>query len=556
MLALNETLQTIKQRLGGLSLAVRLLIGALMTILVMTLVIVGLLAGRSTMAPLAVASLPTEARTQLVNYMDSRGIAWEERGGQLLVAADQKYAVLGELADSQLINAGQLDFETLVQTDNPFTDKWSKRRNFLIAKMNVLARTISQMDGIRKAVVLIDEPSKTTGIGRAFVPSKASVYVATTSGSLSQSRVDAIANFVVGAHADLKLENVKVVADNKLCNARTDDDALGGRYYERKLEAEKLARETIAGATSYIQGVLIAVNVQMDNTRQVTSKREFGEPVVGPLKAESETQNTTNQSGAGETGFRPNTGATIADSGGRTSSSTLERTGEQTLPYVPVTETETQDPKGNPLQINTSIGVPESFLVGSYRNEQGDETAQPDRATLDALMAKVEEKIKAAITPLIDTGAIEGAVAGTVTVYSFPDFAAPAMGGFGGGSGGAGTDSAGFGGQFAAGDVIKGVGLGSLALISLAMMFMMVRKASVRPELPSAEELVGVPPALTDSEADVVGEASETGAVLEGLEIDEDALRRQQMLDQINETASGHPDQMAALLKRWIRTGE
>ncbi|UCD76363.1 MAG: hypothetical protein JSV91_05445 [Phycisphaerales bacterium] len=557
MLALNETFQTIKERLSALSLTARLLIGALMTILVMMLVIVGLVAGRSAMSPLPVSTLSTEARTQLVSYMNGRGIAWEERGGDLFVAADQKYNVLGELADSQLIDGGQLDFTKLVENDDPFTDKASKRRNFLIAKNNELARIISRMRDISRASVIISEPERLHGPGSLHVESTASVQIDTTSGEPSQNSIDAVANLVAGAHAGLKLENVKVVANGRLCEVRTEDRLTGRRYLEQKIETERLAKKAIRGAVGYIPGVLIEVNAQVDTRRIHETGFDVDDPKIGPLESSSRTVERTNQVTAGEAGVRANLPADVPGAGGRDSRDSEERTAEKTVPVFPGGTKEIINPTGYALQINASVGVPESYLAGLYGNRHPDDTAEPDQTALDELMVEEEARIRSAVNELIDTGAIPDAVEGTVSVYAFPDFAVPALGGFGGGVvGGSEADGTGFGGQLVFGDLIKGVGLGFLVLVSLAMMFMMVRKASVRPELPTAEELVGVPPALAETDSDVVGEASEADAVLEGVEIDEDALRRGQMLDQINDTAINQPDQMAALLKRWIRVEE
>jgi flagellar biosynthesis/type III secretory pathway M-ring protein FliF/YscJ len=71
--------------------------------------------------------------------------------------------------------------------------------------------------------------------------------------------------------------------------------------------------------------------------------------------------------------------------------------------------------------------------------------------------------------------------------------------------------------------------------------------------MPTAAELVGVPPALQQEDSDLVGEAAETTPSLVGLEIDEDELRRQQMLDQINDMARNNPAEAAQLIRRWAR---
>ena len=198
-----------------------------------------------------------------------------------------------------------------------------------------------------------------------------------------------------------------------------------------------------------------------------------------------------------------------------------------------------------------------NFLVNLYRNRAGDENAEPDVAAMNTLITEQTTKIKSFVEPLIDTGAIQGAVPGTVEVYSLADFAAPAAAGSGGGFEGAGSGSGtGMSGSFAGGSLVKNISLGGLVLVSLVMMFMMVKKASVREELPSAEELVGVPPALTPGDTELVGEAGEAHAAMEGFEIDEGEMRFQQMLSQINDMAVKEPAEIANLLRRWMKAVE
>jgi flagellar biosynthesis/type III secretory pathway M-ring protein FliF/YscJ len=104
--------------------------------------------------------------------------------------------------------------------------------------------------------------------------------------------------------------------------------------------------------------------------------------------------------------------------------------------------------------------------------------------------------------------------------------------------------------------MVKTIALGALAVVALGMMLSMVKKAADRPELPSAEELSGIPPALETEDADIVGEADESSPALEGVEIDDESLRREQMLSQINGLVKRDPIEAAGLLKRWIRESE
>jgi hypothetical protein len=233
---------------------------------------------------------------------------------------------------------------------------------------------------------------------------------------------------------------------------------------------------------------------------------------------------------------------------------TDERSESRTVPVFGKDERQIKDGKGYPLQINASIGVPRSYFVRLFQEREGKPDAQPDAATIDMLVQTETEKIKNHVTPLIDTGAMEGATAGTVNVSIIPDFAMAVLPGSpttGPGNGSAGAES--IGGSLVGDGLVKYVSLGGLAILSLTMMFMMVRKASVREALPTAQELVGIPPALAAADGDLVGEADEASPALEGVELNDDAIRRSQMLDQITDMITKTPDDAANLLRRWMK---
>ena len=52
----------------------------------------------------------------------------------------------------------------------------------------------------------------------------------------------------------------------------------------------------------------------------------------------------------------------------------------------------------------------------------------------------------------------------------------------------------------------------------------------------------------------MVGEADEVTPALVGVELDDEELRRKQMLDQLNELIKKEPTEVATLLRRWMRT--
>lgn len=549
MQAIQRTLENIKEQLRTLPPTARMLIGALVVILALTLFLVAQYSGKASLEPLGLqANLSGDARARAIGHLQSRGIAYRERGGEILVPSEQRYAILAQLTDSDVITPEQINFDSLIENDSPFLSRWQNDRRWLIATMNVLSRTISNMDGIHRATVVIDEPRNPGGIGQAHIPASASVTVVTRGGeALTQSKVDAIAALVAGAHTKLKLEHVEVIdAAGRRHRARPDDSPNAMANLELQLSKERMVREKIEEALSYIPGVNVAVHVTVDTREIVQQKRTFDEPRLGVTGESNRTTSSSNQMMGMEAGVRPNTGASIAPTAGRGSTMSDERSSASMIPAFGGVDARITDPRGLALQINATIGVPRSYFIRLYQNEHNDEAAQPEPEALAALIADETARIRSQIEPLIDTRAVDGATTGSVVVSMNPDFALTSLYGS--------TDQSVQGGFLVAMNdgMIQYIGLGTLALVSLGMMFMLVRRAGVQEE-PTPAELAGTPP-MPSVDVDLVGEALETASSMEGLEIDEEDHRRQQMLNQINDMAMQTPAEAASLIRRWVKS--
>jgi flagellar biosynthesis/type III secretory pathway M-ring protein FliF/YscJ len=116
------------------------------------------------------------------------------------------------------------------------------------------------------------------------------------------------------------------------------------------------------------------------------------------------------------------------------------------------------------------------------------------------------------------------------------------------GSGGGGSGGGVFG---LPGGLIDKAILGALALTAVGLMISMVRKSGKTPDLPTAEELVGLPPAL-DAKSDLIGEADETDTPMAGIEVGEEEVHSQKVLEQVQELVEKTPDSAAKMLNRWI----
>lgn len=559
MQSLQRTIQTIIEQMKTLPPTAKMLVGSLMVILVMSLFLVSLYAGQPALVPLGLKStLTPDARAKAISYLEMRNIKYSEEGGDLLVPAEQKYTILAQLTENQLIDADQINFDRLMTDESLIRTRDQNRQRYLVAKMNVLSNMISQMNGIERATVVIDQPEGISAIGKSHVPPSASVSVTTRGGELNQTLVDAIAQLVSRSHAGLKPENVAIVdaRTGRAMQARTNDHLTASRYFDVKLAAEKHAKSTLESVLGFIPGVRIAVNAQVDTKEVVQHMSKFGDPKLGLTGESTRSITSTNMAVGAEPGVMPNTGASLSGMGRGGSQLADERTETTAIPVVDRTNSQLRDARGYALKINATIGVPRSYFVRLHQERTGDAEAQPDPAALDQLVEAESERLREFITPLIDTDAVEGAIAGVVRVEMFPDFGVVLTSGSQLVPGGAGSPG-GIGGITAGGvndSLVKYVTLGGLAALSLVMMFLMVRKANVREELPTAAELVGMPPALAAADSDLVGEADEAAPALEGVELNDDAIRRQQMLDQIKEMVTTAPEEAAMLLRRWIKS--
>jgi hypothetical protein len=228
------------------------------------------------------------------------------------------------------------------------------------------------------------------------------------------------------------------------------------------------------------------------------------------------------------------------------------------------------DPKGHPTMVAVSVNVPKGFvasLVKPAGGAAGDAAAGPSDADVEKEFLKLQDIIQKSIRPQVramtaaannkaDTKAIDALVNQSISVALIPDM--------GQGAPGAGAQptsiltsiagGGGNGGMLSGGIVEKGV-LGLLAVVAMGMMVVMVRKAGRKTDMPTAEELVGLPPAL-EMQGDVIGEADEGEMAMEGIEVNDAEMQSQKLLQTVSEMVESNPDSAAKMLNRWIDVDE
>jgi flagellar M-ring protein FliF len=548
--------------LGTMTGSQRLLIGSIGVIAAMSLFLVVQYSGRPEMVDL----FPTgDAATQqsTLTALQQAGIPAEVEGGKVVVPTAFRAMAVSQLAETgALPNDTTLLFANLLDRQGFYYSKQQNEQMTLIALQNELARVLRGFSGIREATVFMDVP-QTQGLGRSVRKPTASATVFTNSGSaITQREVDAIADLIAGAKAGLDVESIRVIDGTMGRQHRptNPDQMMTGTYLEVTAAHEEKLQRKLSELLAYIRGVTIAVTAQVDVTRSSTQSKRFLPNKEGSVQIAKMTSSDSTSQGqankAAQPGVGSNTTGSIYSSGGGGNSTTIEDSQDQTEFEVGLgTEVTTeQDPHGMPTLLAASVNIPRSYIVEQIKAAAAEgEEVNPTETEIEARFADEKSRIEASIEPHLQVAGVGpggSPIEGKVVVNLIPvDVIWPAMGGSQAGL--LGNLAGGGGGGMMGGGLIEKGLLAFLALGAMGMMLMMVRKATKPAELPSAEELAGVPPTLPTAN-DMVGEADESEAAMTGIEIGDDEIRSRKLVEQVVEMVGSNPDSAAGLLGRWV----
>jgi flagellar biosynthesis/type III secretory pathway M-ring protein FliF/YscJ len=182
------------------------------------------------------------------------------------------------------------------------------------------------------------------------------------------------------------------------------------------------------------------------------------------------------------------------------------------------------------------VRFPRSYFIKAYKTSSGS-TAEPPAAALQPVIDLESEKIRSEVVNC--TGMQDPT---KVVVSMYDDSPSPLL------AAATAVPTGGLG--LSLGSYGKEIAIGALALISLFMVSMMVRKSTPAPII-AAAALPRETPHL-DAGAEIAGFVGEGNPMLDAMELDEDAVRTQQMLDQVSTMVGENPEGAANLVKRWL----
>jgi len=467
-------------------------------------------------------------------------------GTRILVPPGEQGTYMAALADNDALPPNiDTIIDDMAKTESPWISKDQREQRAKIAKQRRVGLMISEMKGIEVARVQYDTETK-----RDFNRTRLTTALVTVkpegSKELSETQVASIRHAVAAAFAGMKAENVTVADRNGYTyygSPESGGSSLDDPYATRKRMYEQDWKARILYALSYVPGVNVSLNVELDRERntRTESVKHGTKPVPLWVEEKTATESEEGGSAAGVPGFEAqgNTPRALASaSQGRGTKGEKEKSESQQQNVVDG-ERSVKDTVGlTPERVTVSVGVPASYFesVWSERNptEAGQESKKPDQAALEQIQTEVVAKIQKHVAALLPPVADVADPIDLVTVTTFEDVKLPEIPP----PGMAETALTWFGQYW-----------GTLGMITLAMFSLIILRSMLRAGT-AESETESRPSAVFSMESAEAVDESEIKAAAKRL--GRFSGKGPSLRDELSELVKEDPDAAANILRTWI----
>ena len=237
----------------------------------------------------------------VIGYLQAQNIPHQVSAGgtSVQVPSDQVYKLRMDLAAKGLPSGDGVGFEIFDKGQFGLSD-FVQRTNYLRAIQGELARTITQLQGVRAARVMIVQPENRLLLTEQGIKPSASVFIDVGGARLETEQVNAIRNLVANAVQGLQPDAVAVV-DNRghvLSEELKQDPALGTASsqmrYKQQVE-DYLSRkvETMLAQVIGPGNAVVRVSADID-TEATTSTQEKYDPDGQVVRSQTISEDVTN----------------------------------------------------------------------------------------------------------------------------------------------------------------------------------------------------------------------------------------------------------------------
>lgn len=264
-------------------------------------------------------------QSAVISYLQTNNIPHriEAGGGAVFVPAEQVHRLRMDLAGKGLPSGEGVGFEIFDKGNFGVSD-FVQRTNYARALQGELARTISQLEGVRGARVLIVQPENRLLLVDQSIKPSASVFVDLGGGRIGAEQVNAIRHLVSNAVQGLLPDSVAVV-DNRgrvLSEELKTDPMLSTASsqikYRQNLE-DYFARkvETMLAAAVGAGNAVVRVSAEVDTDATTIAEEKF-DPEGQVVRSQTSTEDvssTAEATGGGAVGTAANVPAEAAATG-------------------------------------------------------------------------------------------------------------------------------------------------------------------------------------------------------------------------------------------------
>jgi flagellar M-ring protein FliF len=355
---------------------------------------------------------------------------YEVEGARFRVPRNQQAAYMAALADAGALPANFGDYMMQAVSDaNPFLTGPQREEMLKTARQRELAAIIRAMPGIETAAVMFD--SQHRGGLRNVKVTTASVSIKPRGmAALEEDRVPMIRHLVAGALA-IPAGQVTIVDLNGRSYPGTAGGGVGSGVEDGFLSRQRKYQEALSGdivrALSYVPGVTVVANVELDNEQERIEKSVQVDPKTVTVSTREESSTSSSDRGApgGRPGLaaqQPNQPANLAQAS-QASRSEEERSTSQMENVVSHEERTVSYFPATPKRITVSVGVPDSYFVSVFRQRNptpaGQEEEPIDAAVLTKLEQEESTKIRKHVAGLLPASPGDDDPLAQVTVTTF-----------------------------------------------------------------------------------------------------------------------------------------
>jgi len=255
----------------------------------------------------------------IVTRLEEMGVEYKVDDYGNIYVADQNVSELRiKLASDGLLGYNLQGYE-LLQNQGFGATSYDKQVNYQIALEGELSRSISSMEPVRNARVHLVIPPRTYyQVGETPNPSASVLLVLNPGMNLSSNQIKGIINLVAGSVAGMKPENVKVV-DNYSNDLSAqvvlgEDIRSADTKFKLKAEIENYYKQKVENGLQSVFGlgnvVVVVPEIEL-NWQKIEQEQRMVEPVVDENGIILSQQTKTEQSSSSPSGGSPGVDSNI-----------------------------------------------------------------------------------------------------------------------------------------------------------------------------------------------------------------------------------------------------